>query len=235
MISQRENLLRDAVERGQYAKLYHKLRSLPGNEWSVSFTEIEQLLGFTLPNSARLYRPWWANDVKGGHTQALAWDVAGWQTSRVNLVDETLIFVRTGQGSFASAMNIDDQTIVSVREKVDAAREELDMAVTFHEAWKPSAYDEDLHKRMGASYATNTFLVVRTALYREMLLALMRLWDKDTRAIGMESIAATIGDPHLIDALAADRAARIGLPEAEGEVRKELSQCASVLTHSEDS
>jgi hypothetical protein len=79
---------------------------------------------------------------------------------------------------------------------------------------------------MGASYATNAFFVLRAALRREMLLALMRLWDKDARAVGMDSIAATLGDKCVIDALAADRAARIGLPEAEGQMRKELGQCA---------
>jgi hypothetical protein len=124
-------------------------------------------------------------------------------------------------------MNINHRKIVSLREKVVAAREEFDLAITFHESWKPTAYDEDLHKRMGASYATNTFLVVRAALRREMLLGLMRLWDKDARAVGMESIAVTLRDRNVINALAADRAARIGLPEAEGAMRKELGQRAS--------
>jgi len=123
-------------------------------------------------------------------------------------------------------MKIDDPKIVSLREKVNAAHQEFDMAVTFHEVWKPAAFDDDLHRRMGASYATNAFFVARAALRREMLLALMRLWDKDARAVGMESIAATLGDKCVIDALAADRAARIGLPEAEGQMRKELGQCA---------
>jgi hypothetical protein len=123
-------------------------------------------------------------------------------------------------------MKIDDQKIVSLKEKVSAAHQEFDMAVTFHEAWKPAAFDTDLHNRMGASYATNAFLVVRTALRREMLMALMRLWDKDARAIGMDSIAATLGNKNVIDALAADRAARIGLPEAESQMRMELGHRA---------
>jgi hypothetical protein len=92
---QREDLLREAVERGRYAKLYHKLKSLPRNEWSASFDEIEQLLSpHTLPKSARLYRPWWANDARGSHTHANAWLVAGFITARVNLAGETLVFVR---------------------------------------------------------------------------------------------------------------------------------------------
>jgi hypothetical protein len=64
-------------------------------------------------------------------------------------------------------MVIDDEKIASLREKVNAARQEFDMAVTFHEVWKPAAFDEDLHKRMGPSYATNAFFVVREALRRK--------------------------------------------------------------------
>jgi hypothetical protein len=93
----REDLLREAAERGVYAKLYRKLRSLPETqrEWRTSLPEIDHIISpHRLPRSARLYRPWWANDTKGGHTQALAWVMAGWLTSRVNLTDETLIFIR---------------------------------------------------------------------------------------------------------------------------------------------
>ena len=64
--------------------------------------------------------------------------------------------------------------IASLQKQVKAAQQEFDMAVMFHETWKPLAYDKDLHKRMGNSFATRTFLVVREALRREMLLALMR-------------------------------------------------------------
>jgi hypothetical protein len=121
-------------------------------------------------------------------------------------------------------MTANNQEIARLQAEVEAAQQEFDMAVTFHEVWKPAAYDEDLHKRMGQSRATNAFLVVRVALRREMLLALMRLWDKDNRAVRMDSIAAALRKKHVIDALAADRAASIGLPEAE--VRKELGQRA---------
>ena len=54
-------------------------------------------------------------------------------------------------------MKTKDQRIAILREKVSAAQQEFDMAVAFHEAWKPTAYDGKLHKRMGESYASNTF------------------------------------------------------------------------------
>jgi hypothetical protein len=111
------------------------------------------------------------------------------------------------------AMEIDDPKIVALREKVTAAQQEFDMAVTFHEVWKPAAYDKDLHSRLGNSYATQAFLITRTALRREMLLALIRLWDKDRRAIGMQSIAATLHEKEVIDALALDRVNRPAYPK----------------------
>jgi hypothetical protein len=59
------------------------------------------------------------------------------------------------------------------------AREEFDLALWFFEAWRTTAFDSDLHARMGRSYSTNTFLAVREALRREMLLAVARLWDSN--------------------------------------------------------
>jgi hypothetical protein len=64
-------------------------------------------------------------------------------------------------------MEIDDPQIISLQQKVTAAQQEFDMAVTFHEIWKPAAYDQDLHSRLGESFATQAFFVIRTALRRK--------------------------------------------------------------------
>jgi hypothetical protein len=96
--------------------------------------------------------------------------------------------------------------IDTLKEKVKAAQEELDMAITFHEAWKPMAYDGNLHARMGNSYAAQTFFTVRHALRREMLLALLRLWDKDANAIRLENIGHLLKKDEIIRALAGPRA-----------------------------
>src|ERR1700722_13531249 len=109
-------------------------------------------------------------------------------------------------------MNAIDPTvaakIASLRKQVDAAQQEFDMAIKLHETWKPAAYDQNLHERMGDSFASQTFLVVRMALRREMLLALMRLWDRDSRAVRMKlSIADVLRDQSVVHALAAGRPA----------------------------
>jgi hypothetical protein len=98
-------------------------------------------------------------------------------------------------------MKTDDPEITKLQAIVTAAQQEFDLAVAFHEIWKPTAYDQDLHGRLGVSYATQAFRVIRTALRRELILALIRLWDKDGRAIGMECIANALGKREVIDAL----------------------------------
>ena len=80
-------------------------------------------------------------------------------------------------------MTSTEAAIALLPETVEAAREEFDMAARFHKAWKPTAYDTDLHQRIGRSFAAHTFSVVRLALRREMVLAPMRLWDKPKETI----------------------------------------------------
>jgi hypothetical protein len=96
----RLRLLRDAAKRGKYAPLHdflveRFLLQSTEKEWKTTFQEVEGILGFRLPNSARIHRPWWANQAQaGGHSHALAWEMAGWRTAEVNLGAETLAFRR---------------------------------------------------------------------------------------------------------------------------------------------
>ncbi len=95
MSPKRLDLLRQTAKRGKYAPLHHHLAQLPRQEWRTTFGEIEKVLCFRLPDSARVHRPWWANQgERGGHSHALAWEMAGWKTSQVNMADERLVFVR---------------------------------------------------------------------------------------------------------------------------------------------
>ena len=87
----------------------------PEQEWCTTFGEIEAILGFRLPDSARLHRPWWSNSKKGnGHSHALAWQAAGWRTRKVDLEAETLVFAysagteaRTGKADRKPAFDLD--------------------------------------------------------------------------------------------------------------------------------
>jgi AbiU2 len=122
--------------------------------------------------------------------------------------------------------------VLSLREHVQAAQEVFDFAVVFHEVWNPATYDKDLHQRMGVSYATNAFRVIATALRREVLLALIRLWDKDARTVRLWDIGKSLSDHNfrLVDVLAADRAARFNDPHIAAEMRKDMRQRAMEVT-----
>ncbi len=95
MVIDRQQKYRQMAAQGKYQRLYTHLCSLAAKEWKTSFSEIESIMGFELPPSARLHRPWWANQSGGnGHSQALAWTAAGWETTEVDMDSETLLLRR---------------------------------------------------------------------------------------------------------------------------------------------
>ena len=95
MAIDRSRKYREMAVRGKYQRLYTHLCGLSTQEWNTSFDEIESVIGFGLPTSARLHRPWWSNQGGGnGHSQAIAWGTAGWETADVDMDSETLLFRR---------------------------------------------------------------------------------------------------------------------------------------------
>lgn len=84
--------------RGKYAPLFQHLSALDRAVWPATFTEVEAILGFPLPPSARKYQAWWENE-DGNHSQARAWRAAGWRTSAVDLAAGRLVFARESGGS----------------------------------------------------------------------------------------------------------------------------------------
>ena len=89
---------------GKYEPLAEMLRHLPEHEWEASFAEVEEVLGFSLPASARRYREWWANQRNGGHSQAKGWQEAGWRVGRVDLDRKLVVFRRSERSGTASEL-----------------------------------------------------------------------------------------------------------------------------------
>jgi hypothetical protein len=96
-------------------------------------------------------------------------------------------------------MSVDSATDLHAR--VKAAVREYDTVVQFHESWRIAVHDKALHGRISHSFAGQTFLIVRRALRREMLLGLSRLWDHRTEAIKIISIAEDLENPTILDSL----------------------------------
>ncbi len=76
----------------KYARLTTHLRSLDHASWTASFAELEEVLGFPLPPSARKYEAWW--QPGGTHTQARGWTDAGWTIEKLNLARGWVRFAR---------------------------------------------------------------------------------------------------------------------------------------------
>jgi hypothetical protein len=86
----------------KYEPLRRHLASVVSDRTRLSFAEIEGILRFNLPNSARQYAPWWAN-TGGSHIQADAWMSVGWRTSQVDVAGEKVTFERSIQRSASVA------------------------------------------------------------------------------------------------------------------------------------
>lgn len=71
-----------------------------GDEVLMAFDEIEVVLGFALPRSAREHQAWWSN-TRIGHTHAAAWLDAGWKTSALDLAGRRVRFVREAERGVA--------------------------------------------------------------------------------------------------------------------------------------
>jgi hypothetical protein len=77
---------------GRYERLRQYLAGLSFSEWRATFAQIEAILGFRLPPSARKHRAWWANDRR--RSQPLAWLEVGWRTEQVDMGSERVVFRR---------------------------------------------------------------------------------------------------------------------------------------------
>jgi hypothetical protein len=80
---------------GEYQLLYKYLRDRYANRVVLTFGEIEDLLGFALPDPARLQREWWgsADSMAPRSAQSDSWTLAS-RTATVNMVAQNVVFDR---------------------------------------------------------------------------------------------------------------------------------------------
>jgi len=77
----------------KYHPLGDYLAKQPETSLSLTFKEIEWILGFALPPSAYNHRAWWANSPS--HPQAGSWLNVGWKVIKVDVEKKTVSLVRT--------------------------------------------------------------------------------------------------------------------------------------------
>jgi hypothetical protein len=92
----RHGLKSSAPSVSKYDPLIEHLVGLRGNAVTITFAEVEEILGERLPASARTYQAWWANtEADPTHTWARRWTEAGWR-AQVDLPAERVTFTRSG-------------------------------------------------------------------------------------------------------------------------------------------
>lgn len=74
----------------KYRYLSEYLSNSNSKSVTLSFSEIENILQFKLPESARNHRPFWANTTT--HSVALSWLSVGYETTSVNMEQEMVSF-----------------------------------------------------------------------------------------------------------------------------------------------
>ena len=77
----------------KYEPLKRYLEATGETSVSLSFEQIEQILGSPLPASARKHPAWWSNSP-AGHVNAQAWLDAGYHSEQVDLAGARLVFAR---------------------------------------------------------------------------------------------------------------------------------------------
>ena len=83
------------VMSGKYLLLYKYLENRYANTVVLTFAQIEDLLGFTLPDQARLHQEWWtdAEINVAGSNYSDSWILAS-RTAKPNLLARTVVFER---------------------------------------------------------------------------------------------------------------------------------------------
>jgi len=81
------------VMSGKYLLLYKYLENRYANTVVLTFAEIEDLLGFTLPDHARVHHEWWTNPEisLAGPNYSDSWILAS-RTATPNLSAQTVVF-----------------------------------------------------------------------------------------------------------------------------------------------
>ena len=139
----------------KYYPLFEHLQHCKQLGVTLTFHEIEALMGRSLPASALKKKNWWSNRDSPSALQAIAWITAGYQVKSVDLIQQTVTF-----NTFQAAYNIQKQNgaIAWSADAIKALRiyqglnqaqfaSELGVRRETVSEWENSKYEPDRSKR----------------------------------------------------------------------------------------
>lgn len=100
----------------KYKPLSDRLAGHGSHEWRASFAEIEEVLGFPLPKSARSSGSWWGDSKR-------AWREHGWRADDIDHSGGYVTFKRDGQTTAAVAESIVMPEVSQAEEPLTADRD----------------------------------------------------------------------------------------------------------------
>ena len=104
----------------KYEPLQRYLSAQPEDGCTLTFSQIEKIIGAPLPPSARRHKSWWGNDST--HVQAQTWMGAGWVTDPPRLDEETIPFRRSyGSPPLPTEKNADEGHSQVIVRKLETA------------------------------------------------------------------------------------------------------------------
>ena len=112
------------MQQSKYEPLHGFLASRRTSEFPMSFDEVERVLGFPLPPSARRHPAWWSNN-RGTNVAVRAWRDAGWRTSRVDVPGQRVTFVREQTAPLPKSEIRMDGVLVNLDDLTGAGRKHL--------------------------------------------------------------------------------------------------------------
>ena len=94
MVAIRDRLVVDVVSRDNYSSLAgHLLSVRPEPEWRTTFGELEAILGYRPPDSARPHRPLWSTTKVGsGHGHFFLRQEAVWRAREADISADAPVF-----------------------------------------------------------------------------------------------------------------------------------------------
>ena len=78
-----------------FDRLTEFLKGQIANEVQLTFSDIDDVIGVTLPPAARTHRQWWENQASAVGRQRHAWLSAGWNVRDVRLGQQYVVFGRS--------------------------------------------------------------------------------------------------------------------------------------------
>ncbi|MFN4293766.1 MAG: helix-turn-helix domain-containing protein [Thermoflexales bacterium] len=111
----------------KYYPLFAYLHERDQDEVTLTFAQIEKILGKPLPEGARIERGWWSNR-RSASPQAKAWLDAGYKVAAVDLQRRQVVFAVPAKLASRYVVERDGDTILWNAGLIKALREHMNMS-----------------------------------------------------------------------------------------------------------